>query len=189
MLSESNSGRRFFMAPRQHMNACIERERVVHLRVQDLVLCGVRPKVIYQVIGKQMSLNEVKRIHDSITPIPPDKRHGRNIKFENIHLISAPAHSLYIECFKLVKRALAAGGSRADALCSVWRIMADRRSLPFHADIENASCEAMIVLYLNYEVDDLTIETCDICRSPFLSAKSFRCMACEGTAKRKRQAA
>lgn len=180
------SERRSFLDPGKSLFSCIAREREVHLRVQDLVLCGVRPKVIYQVIGKQMSLNEVKRIHDSITPLPPEQRHGRNIKFENVHKISAEANRLYIECFGLVKRALSCGASRADALCSVWRIMSDRRSFLFHAEIDGCTCEEMIVLFLNHEVDDLVIERCDECSAPFLSSKGNRCMACESSPRRKR---
>lgn len=189
MVCEFSKSTRSFVSSKENLIVGIAREREVHSRVQELVICGVRPKVIYRVIGKQMSLNEVKRIHDSITPLPPAQRHGRNIKFENIHKISTDANLLYIECFGLVKRARSFGASRADALCSSWRIMVDRMGVPFHSDINGCSCEEMIVLYLNLEVDELTIENCNECRSPFLSSRGYRCMACLASQKRKKLAA
>jgi hypothetical protein len=187
MLFEVPPSRRHYpwAAKSSHLKGIV-REREVHSRVQDLVLCGVRPKVIYQVIGKQMSLNEVKRIHDCINPLPPEQRHGRNIKFENVHKISAEANALYIECFGLVKHSLALGASRADALCSVWRIMVGMRGLPTLLDIGGCTCEEMIVLFLNFEVNDLTIQDCEVCRTRFLRSSGYRCMACESSPVRKR---
>lgn len=167
----------------------IAKEREIHARVQDLVLCGVRPKVICRVVDGQMPSKNVKRIYNCISPLRPEQRHGRNIKCENIHKINPPTNALYIECIKLVKKALALGADRIDALSSAWRIVQDKANLPYHATRYGSSCEEMIVVFLNLEVDDLTIETCGTCATPFLSAKAYHCPTCASKVKSKKLAA
>lgn len=167
----------------------ITKEREIHARVQDLVLCGVRPKVIFRVLDGQMAIKSVKRIYDCISPLRPEQRHGRNMKCESIHKLNAETNALYIECFTLVKKAIALGADRVDALSSAWRIVHDRANLPYHATRHGSSCEEMIVLFLNLEVDDLTIETCGTCGTPFLSAKAYHCTACASKSNLKKLAA
>jgi rRNA maturation endonuclease Nob1 len=47
----------------------------------------------------------------------------------------------------------------------------------------------MIVLYLNYQVGDITIEQCAGCRTQFLQYEANYCANCLGEAKKSKAAA
>lgn len=178
-----------FERRRAEMLRSIQRERLVHKMVEDLVLCGVRPKVIYQVLAKQISNGDIRRIHDCISPLPPSARHGRNIAATAVAQLSSNTHTLYLECFALVKRGIAGGAAKADCLAAAWRILTSRRGLPPHANIEGATCEEMIVLYLNYEIGELEVSSCGHCREQSLFFGVFRCVKCESPQRRRKYAA
>ena len=156
----------------------IQKERAVHKLVEELVNCGVRPKIIFQITGRQMSLREIRRIHDAASPIDPSERHGRYLKFENIHKLESDANSIYLQCFKLVETSMKQGASKANALCSAWRIIADRNNCAAHESIFECTAEEMIILFLNFEVSEISVRTCPTCVTPFLRSKAFTCYDC-----------
>lgn len=178
-----------FERRRAAMLRSIQQERLVHKMVEDLVLCGVRPKVIYQVLEKQISNGDIRRIHDCISPLPPSARHGRNIAATAIAQLPSHTHSLYLECFSLVKKGTTCGAAKADSLAAAWRIVTGRRGLSPHTNIDGATCEEMIILYLNFEIGELEVSTCNHCREQSLFFGSFRCVKCETPQRRRKIAA
>jgi hypothetical protein len=165
------------------------KEREVQQRVEQLVLCGVRPKVIYQVMGKQVSVAEIRRIYDLISPLPPAERHGRNVKGSSINSLSSEAQTLYLECFSNVRVAMSQGASKSDALAAAWRIAtSSRRYLP-HQLPHGCRAEEMIVLFLNLEVGEISIQACGLCQGSSLFHQRYACVHCEKAEKRRLLAA
>lgn len=165
------------------------KEREVNQRVEQLVLCGVRPKVIYQVMSRQVAIAEIRRIHDLISPLSPAERHGRNVKGNTISSLPTEAQILYVECFKNVETALKKGATKPDALAAAWRIAITSRGYLPHQTPYGCKAEEMIVLYLNYEVGEINIHNCGLCSGSTLYYQKFVCVHCEKTAKRKKIAA
>ena len=178
-----------FVAARLQRLEGIRKERAAHQLVEDLANCGVRPTVIYLVIGRQLSRTEVIRIHKSVTPIPASARHGRNQKAENIEKISQQANDLFLRCFELVRHSIVLGAQKAEALVAAWRVCADSHGVEPHEEIGGVNCEEMISVYLNHNSGELTVQECMRCSALFLSFKGLRCMRCESLPKRMRAAA
>jgi hypothetical protein len=167
--------------------ATIEMERTIHKRVEDLVLCGVRPKVIYQVIERKISIPEVKRIHNFLSPVAASERHGRNVKPATADSLPPETQAVYIECFALVSKAIEGGAMRADALAAAWRIIAGRYGFSAHSQFRGCRCEEMIVLFLNVEVGELCIKDCNFCSSTSISSSAWHCASCAIGVKRNRK--
>lgn len=158
-------------------------EREIHKRVEDLVLCGVRPKIIYQVIERKFSIPEVKRIHNYLSPVRASARHGRNVKASTADELPLATQSIYVECFSLVAQAIGLGATRPDALSAAWRILAGKYGFQPHESFRGCRCEEMIVLFLNVEVGELHVKGCDVCNTTSISSSAWHCVSCASAQK------